>query len=189
MVGAVLALSACSTSPYNVSAMARPGADFSTFKTYGWVTPLGTDKEGYSTIITSYFKSSVQSQMAARGYVYSATNPDLLVNFATNVETRTEVYSSPSPSISMGYYGYRGGYGYGIGMPMYSNDVSTSHYKVGTVNVDILDAARKEIIWEGVLEGKLTKKSMDNPGAAIEQVIAQIFAKYPIPSNVPAAVK
>ena len=56
-------------------------------------------------------------------------------------------------------------------------------------SVDILDAARKEIIWEGVLEGKLTKKSMDNPGAAIEQVIAQIFAKYPVPSNVPAAVK
>ncbi len=75
----------------------------------------------------------------------------------------------PRPHGGVGYYGYRGGM-YG-GWPMYSNDVTTTHYKVGTGNIDVVDAARKQLVWEGVAEARLTDKMLDNPGPAIDSIV------------------
>jgi Domain of unknown function (DUF4136) len=179
LLGSVLVMVGCASQP-RISSQARPNVDFSAYKSYGWVTPLATDKAGYSTIITSHFKAAVQAQMAARGYSYDASNPDLLVNFFSNVETRTETRSSSS--MSMGYFGYRGGYGYGMGFPIYGGGVESRNYKVGTVSIDVVDAKRKELIWEGALEGTLSSKAMQNPGGAIQSAVVQVFTKFPVQS-------
>lgn len=76
-----------------------------------------------------------------------------------------------------GYYGYRRGM-YG-GFPAYSNDVDTVHYKVGTVNIDVIDAKKKQLVWEGTTEGRLTKAIMADPQAAINGAVATIFTQYP----------
>src|SRR5690606_14250808 len=82
-------------------------ADFSVYRTYGFPKETGTDRGGYSTLVTSYFKSSVSTAMEARGYKYSEDHPDLLVNFYMNTRERTEV--RPNMSLGYGYYGYRYG--------------------------------------------------------------------------------
>ncbi len=180
LFGSALTLAGCASQP-SISSQARPNVDFTSYKTYGWVTPLATDKAGYSTMITGYFKSAVQSEMAARGYTFDANNPDVQINFYSNVENRSETYGSTN--VTMGYYGYRRGFGYGIGYPAYSSDVETRNYKVGTVSIDIVDSKRKELVWEGALEGTLSKKVMGNPGAAIQYAVTQIFTRYPVPSS------
>jgi len=76
-----------------------------------------------------------------------------------------------------GYYGYRRGL-YG-GFPAYTNDVDTVHYKVGTVNIDVVDAKKKQLVWEGAQEGRLTKKVMDNVEAAVNTVVGNIYQQYP----------
>jgi Domain of unknown function (DUF4136) len=167
LLGSVLVMVGCASQP-RISSQARPNIDFSAYKSYGWITPLATDKAG------------VQAQMAARGYSYDASNPDLLVNFFSNVETRTETRSSSS--MSMGYFGYRGGYGYGMGFPIYGGGVESRNYKVGTVSIDVVDAKRKELIWEGALEGTLSSKAMQNPGGAIQSAVVQVFTKFPVQS-------
>lgn len=183
LFAATLMLSACASQP-RISSQSRAGVDFTAYKTYGWVDPLATDRAGYSTIITSHFKAAVSKEMDARGYVYSATNPDLLVNFFSNVEVRTETRSTPT--MSMGYFGYRGGFGYGMGIPVYGNNVETRNFKVGTVSIDIVDARRRELIWEGVLEGTLTNRAMRDPETAIHEATRQIFQHYPVqPLGVP----
>jgi hypothetical protein len=183
LLGSALSLAGCASQP-SISSQSRPNVDFTSYKTYGWVNPLATDKAGYSTMITGHFKNAVQNEMAARGYVYDANNPDLQVNFYSNIENRSETYSSPS--MSVGYYGYRGGFGYGLGIPVYGSDVETRNYKVGTVSVDIVDTKRKELIWEGVLEGTLSKKAMENPGAAIQYAVSQIYTRYPVAARTAA---
>src|SRR5919107_3224318 len=80
-------------------------ADLSVYRTYGFPKETGTDRGGYSTLVTSYFKSSIATAMEARGYKYSAENPDLLVNFFMNTRDRSEV----RPNVGAGYYGYRDG--------------------------------------------------------------------------------
>ena len=48
-----------------------------------------------------------------------------------------------------------------------ASDVETVHYKVGTANIDVVDARKRELVWEGVAEGKLTDKVMKDPRAAV----------------------
>ncbi|HEY8539181.1 MAG TPA: DUF4136 domain-containing protein, partial [Steroidobacteraceae bacterium] len=87
--------------------------DFSVYRTYGFPKETGTDRGGYSTLVTSYFKSAISTAMEARGYKYAEENPDLLVNFFVNTRERTEIRPDPY----YGYYGYR--YGLYHPWPMY----------------------------------------------------------------------
>ncbi len=156
---------------------AAPDVDYSRYVTFGFPEQTGTDRGGYSTLVTDYFKSAVRQQMEARGYQYVDENPDLLVNFYANVRERTQVRSSPRTSAGYGYYGYR--YGLYSAWPMYSNDVETVTYKIGTANVDIVDAKEKQLIWEGVAEGRIRESDMEQPREAIANVVTQLFARYP----------
>ena len=147
-------------------------ADFSVYRTYGFPKETGTDRGGYSTLVTSYLKSSVSTAMEARGYKYSAEHPDLLVNFFSNTRERTET----RPGISPGYYGYRRGL-YNA-WPMYDDD-RTVTYKVGTLNIDIVDAEKKQLVWEGVAEGRVNDEEMSNPKVTINGVVTELMRQYP----------
>jgi hypothetical protein len=181
MLRATLALTclglmgACTSGPDTRSDFDR-SANFVGYKTYGFVSPMGTDRGGNATILTGYFKTAISREMEARGYT-QAPNPDLLVNVNTSTQNRTDVNSYPSASMGAGYYGYRGGM-YSA-WPMYGNDVTTTHYRVGTANIDVVDAVRKQLVWEGVAEARLTDKMLKNPGPAIDGVVMEMFVKYP----------
>jgi Domain of unknown function (DUF4136) len=151
-------------------------ADFSVYRTYGFPKETGTDRGGYSTLVTSYFKSSVSTAMEARGYKYSEDHPDLLVNFYMNTRERTELRPSASPTAGYGYYGYR--YGLYNAWPMYDED-RTVTYKVGTINVDIVDAEKKQLIWEGVSEGRMSNEAMANPKVTVNAVVTELMRQYP----------
>ena len=150
-------------------------ADFSVYRTFGFPKETGTDRGGYSTLVTSYFKSSVTTAMEARGYKYSEEHPDLLVNFYMNTRERTETRSSP-PIGGYGYYGYR--YGLYSAWPMYDED-RTVTYKVGTINLDIVDAEKKQLIWEGVSEGRVSDEAMANPKVTVNAVVTELMRQYP----------
>jgi hypothetical protein len=57
--------------------------------------------------------------------------------------------------------------------------VETIHYKVGTANIDVVDARKRELVWEGVAEGKLTDKVMKDPRAAVNLVVTEIYKQFP----------
>lgn len=150
-------------------------ADFSVYRTYGFPKETGTDRGGYSTLVTSYLKSSVGTAMEARGYKFSAEKPDLLVNFFMNTRERTEIRPSAG-ALGYGYYGYRRGL-YNA-WPLYDDD-RTVTYKVGTLNIDIVDAEKKQLVWEGVAEGRVSEEEMGNPKAAINGVVTELMRQYP----------
>ena len=154
-----------------------PSVDYSQYSTFGFPEQTGTDRGGYSTLVTDYFKAAVRDQMELRGYQYVDQNPDLIVNFYANVRERTQVRSSPRMSAGYGYYGYR--YGLYSAWPMYANDVDTVTYKIGTANVDIVDAKQKQLIWEGVAEGRIRESDMEQPRESIAAVVTQLFTRYP----------
>lgn len=169
-------LSGCATGP-DIRSDYDHEADFSGYQTFGFIEPLGTDKLGYSTLVTSHFKAAARKEMEALGYRYSEENPELKVNFFLNTENRTEIRSTPSMSASYGYYGYRSGLY--MGFPIYGSDTETRNYKVGTLHVDVVDTAKEQLIWEGIAEGKLSQEALDNPRPAIQSTVHQIFQHYP----------
>ena len=176
VVTTTLILTSCASGP-QIRSDAAANTNFTAYKTFSFIPDLATDKAGYTTIVTQNFKAAITREMTKAGYTFSEQNPDLLVNFNSNVETRTEVRSSPSASFSYGYYGYRRGIY--AGFPLYTNDVDTINYKVGTVNIDVVDAGKKQLIWEGVAEGTLKKDDLRNPRQAVDKVVELIMQKYP----------
>lgn len=154
-----------------------PDADLSSYSTFGFPEQTGTDRGGYSTIVTDHFKAAVTEQMEMRGYRYVDENPSLLVNFYANVRERTDIRSRPTGSAGFGYYGYR--YGLYGAWPMYARDVDTVTYPIGTANIDVVDAQKRQLVWEGVAEGRLTKEDMENPREAISSAVAQLFTRFP----------
>ncbi|HKQ15692.1 MAG TPA: DUF4136 domain-containing protein [Steroidobacteraceae bacterium] len=166
---------ACTSGP-KIRADGDPSVDFTAYKTFGFFDQLSTDKSKYATMLTGRLKDATRAELTKRG-IQESPQPQLLVNFSTNVENRTEV-NSTGTSASYGFYGYRGGmYGAWGGYPQ---DVYTTHYQQGTLAIDLVDASKKQLVWQGVAEARLTQQMRDNPGAAIGSVVADIFAKYPV---------
>ena len=183
-VALLLVLTACSSGPA-IRSDADPAANFAAYQTFAFLEPLATDKAGYSTLLTARLKEATRRQLEARGYTYDQASPDLLVNFNVNVVEKTEVRSSPSMSAGYGYYGYRAGmYGAWSGYPY---DVETTNYRQGTLTIDAVDAERKALVWQGVAEGRIKKKVMENPAPAIDAAVAQIFERFPARAGAPAA--
>lgn len=180
LVVGIAALAGCAPPKPTLHSDFDRGANFSSYHTYAYTNPVGTDKAGYSSLITQHFESAIDTEMSSRGYRKVDADPDLLVNFMANAVEKTDVRSTPGTSMSMGmgYYGYRGGMY--AGMPVYSApDVQTVRYKVGTANVDIVDAHQKKLIWTGVAEGRLSDEAMKNPQPAIANVVDQMFSEFP----------
>ncbi len=171
-------MTACASKP-EIRSNTAPGANLSAYRTYAFVPNPGTDRGGISTPLTGYFKEAVRREMDARGFRYvESGDADLLINFNANARENVDVRSTPAPTY--GYYGYRGGmyggmgYGYGGG-----SDVETVRYKVGTANIDIVDASKKQLVWEGIVEGRLNDKVMKDPKTAVDKVVTEMFLKFP----------
>jgi hypothetical protein len=173
-------LGACASGP-RIRTDMDPSANLSSYRTYNFASELGTDRAGYSTLITTDFKRAVSREMEARGYRL-AENPDLLVNFFTSVRDASTVQSTPVV-VGMDYYRYRNGLY--VAWPLYGNDVRTTRYRIGTASIDVVDAARKQLVWEGMAEGRLSSKAEKDPGPAIDKVVAEIFERYPARAGAP----
>lgn len=171
-------LAACATGPKLRSDKA-PDANLSNYQTFGFMDSLATDRAGYTSLVTQHLKAAVTAEMTARGYRYSEQAPQLLINFNSNIEQRADIRTTTTAAVPhYGYYYYRRGY-YSP-MPYYQKEVETVRYKVGTVNVDVVDAARKQLIWEGIAEGVLNQQDVQQPRESMARVVNQIFTQYPI---------
>ena len=176
-LAAALLLAACATPGPQVRTDVNPSVDFSQYRTYAYVDPLGTDRAGYRTLLTQRLKRAVDRSMQERGFTYAPENPDLLVNFYVNVEEKQRVTSAPTTAIGIGYgyYGYR--YGLYSAWPAY--ETRTYEYTEGTLTIDLVDAEKLELAWNGVIEGRLTEEALANPEQTVNAAVAAIFERFP----------
>ena len=185
LVTTVVLLASCASGP-TIRSNVDPSADFNRYKTYGYFDEVMHQPAQYASFVTQYLKSSISKQMESRGFTRS-NDPELLVNI--NVATKDKVSVSQTPVSPSMYYGYRGGmYGWGMGVG-YGTETNVQNYTEGTLNVDVVDREQKKLLWEGVAIGRINEKARDNPQAAIEAVVAQVFEKFPKPAATPAATQ
>lgn len=172
IVACAALLGGCASGP-KIFARQDPSADFGAYRTFGFRAPLGTDEQGYSSILSQLLRTAVTREMESRGYK-RADQPDLLVNF--HVSTREKVQATSAPAAG-GYYGYRRGY-YGVwgGYPM---ETTVTQYTEGTLNIDLVDARRNQLVWEGVAVGRIREEARRNLEPAVNEAVAKIFLEYP----------
>lgn len=170
---AVALVAACVSKP-TIRSNVDPVADFSKFQTYGYFDEVTGRASAYDSFATRYIKNAIDHEMQLRGFQKS-NNPQLLVN--THVQTKDKVQVTETPT-GGGYYGYRYGmYGWGAGV-----STTVDNYTEGTLNVDVVDVASKKLLWEGIAVGRIHEKSRDDPQAAINEVVRQIFERFPKPA-------
>ncbi|HYP66012.1 MAG TPA: DUF4136 domain-containing protein [Steroidobacteraceae bacterium] len=170
---AAVMLAGCETGP-QIRSVSEPGANLASYRTYSFVAQPGTNRGGNVTPLTTFFQTAITREMNARGFQHVESGGDLLINFNARVSEKADIQSTPGPGpyYGYGYYGYRGG--------MYAGpEVQTVRYKVGTANIDVVDAKRKVVVWEGIAEQELTDQVMQNPQPAIDNVVTKMFAQFP----------
>jgi hypothetical protein len=168
-------------------------ADFSVYNTWNFIEDAGPDYVGYESLFTGYMITAITLEMEKRGYVMS-DDPDLLANFNVYIQDKTKVTTSPStmggyPYGGGGYYGYRGsqygawgGYGYGT-------QTHVSQYTEGTFNIDLIDAEKHQLVWEGVGVGRINDKLRNNLEQAVREGVPNFFAMYPFVAGSGVAVQ
>ena len=62
---------------------------------------------------------------------------------------------------------------------MAQDQEETITYRVGTGNVDVVDAKKKMLIWVGIAEGRITEEMIADPGPALAKIVADMFDQYP----------
>ena len=175
VVALVLLLAACATGP-RITSEVDPQADFASYRTFAFYSPLALEKDGYATPTSERIKAATRAQMESRGYVYSAEQADLLVNINGNVQERTDVTTMPSMDYAH-YYSYRArGY---VSVPVWRDETYVSQYTEGTLNIDVIDRAQNRMVWEGIAVGRVSKMKPEARAARIDATVADIFASFP----------
>jgi len=165
--------SACASDP--VTSDYDPGADFSSYKTFTFVDTKEFQDQQYRSLLAQRIERAVEAEMKFRGYTIVApgAKADLAVDYHATLEEKQRVVSSPSPTPM-----YWGNPWYGP-WPTYANDVRTVDYKQGTIVIYLVDTATKQMVWQGMAQGTVQKKHLDNPDKAVVNAVAAIFEKYP----------
>ena len=179
----LLALGGCASAP-EVRVDYDRTADFASYQTFGFASPLGTDRGGYQSVVSQHLKASTQREMEARGMRLDTVAPQLLINFNATLNDKLRVSTMPTMTMGIGYYGYRGGM-YSA-WPLYADQTVVTQYREGTLNIDVVDAARKQLVWEGVVVNSVTQEMLDNVPAAVDAAVKAAFARYPIPARAAA---
>ena len=163
-----------SCSSVQVAADYDKNANFNQYKTFAFFKS-GIDKAEISDLDKRRILRAIENELMAKGFTKSET-PDILVSIFTKSRDKVNVYNN-----NMGY----GPYGYGWGWsPYYWNsgysNVSTS--TEGTLYVDLIDANKKELVWQGEGVGYLTNNRNEKE-KVINEFVTKILEQFP-PSNV-----
>ncbi|WP_020533652.1 DUF4136 domain-containing protein [Flexithrix dorotheae] len=155
---------ACSTSN-QVATDYDVKADFSQYTTYNfWEFDKEDEKElGYDQLDERRVKEALVQQMESRGYTMTE-KPDLLVNVRIMVKTRQNATTN-----NMYPYRYYWGGGYNINI---------NEYEESTIVVDLVDAQKKELVWQGSIEMPTTTE-VEARDRKIKDAVMTLFLKYP----------
>jgi hypothetical protein len=174
LIGTTLALAGCASGSRIVSNV-DPSANFSQFRTFGFMQPLGTDSASGQTLTSQHLIAAVTDELQMRGLQPSSDSPDLLVNFF--ISTREVITSSPSSSASMhwrrGRYGTWGGYSMSMGTPTVTQQTQ------GTLAVDLVDATRGQLVWEGAATKRITDSRRRNLAETLSTAVKDLFVELP----------
>jgi hypothetical protein len=163
----LLFLVVTSCSSVRVASDYDKNANFKDYKTFAFFK-TGIDKAEISDLDKRRILRAIEAELTAKGFTKSE-NPDMLVSIFTKSREKVNVYNS----------GY-GPYGYGWGWyPWYWNNYnSVTRTTEGVLYIDLIDAKKKELVWQGQGTGYLLQ-NMDKKEERIKEFVNKILEKYP----------
>ncbi|APY10234.1 hypothetical protein BWZ22_02835 [Seonamhaeicola sp. S2-3] len=158
-----------SCSSVRVAADYDKNVSFEDYKTFAFFK-TGIDKAEISDLDKRRILRAIEAELLAKGYTKS-DNPDLLVSLFTKSQQRVDVYNN-----AWGYGAWGWGPGWGPGWGWSQPSVTTSTQ--GTLYIDLIDANKKELIWQGMGTGYLSR-NLEKKEERIKEFVTKIMEKYP----------
>jgi len=164
----LLAVVITSCSTVRVASDYDQRANFSQYQSYAFFKP-GIDKAEISDLDKRRILRAIEQEMAAKGFIKSDSEPDLLVSIFTKTRENVNIYQNNM----YGYYGWGWNPWYwGMG----PNTLSTT--SEGTLYIDLIDAEGKELVWQGMGTAALAKE-VNKKQERINEIVKKILEKYP----------
>ena len=171
---AAATLASCASGPTIITNSA-PGFNLAQYQTFGFLQPLSTDNGNVRSINSIHLIDATAGQLTAFGLRRDDNNPDLVVNFIIS----TQQTISTRPSSGATFHHGRGRYGTWGGYSMSTSTTEVVQSTQGTVDVDLIDAERLQLVWEGAASARVTNNVRQNPEATLRSAIADIFLEFP----------
>ncbi len=142
--------------------------DFTKYKTFAFSAE--TDQLPVNELVRKRIINAIKSSLQSKG-LSEAPKADVLIDLGVKTETKQQTSAN---SVNMGgFYGRRWGFGTGFS----TTQVNTTDYTEGTLVINLVDAAKQELVWMGSGTATVTEKSVQQD--KIEAAVTKILAKFP----------
>jgi len=140
--------------------------DFNLYNSFAFYKP-GIDAAEISDLDKKRILRAIERELVAKEMV-KTTNPDLLVSIFTETRENVNIYQNN--------VGYGWGWNPYFWGPGGFNTVSSNIE--GTLYIDLIDAKKNELVWQGLGTGILSL-DMDKKEEKINEIVNKIMEKYP----------
>jgi hypothetical protein len=150
-------------------------ADFTKYKTYKWVQVK--DSEKIDPLIAQQITAAAEAQLAVKGLTkVEGDTADLFIAYQVAVEKEKQAQTWDTGMYGAGWGPrYYGGY-YGGG----SSTTTTSTIFVGSIALDMYDAAGKNLVWRGLASKQIdTKAKPEKRDKNLNKGFAKMLKNYP----------
>ena len=147
-------------------------ANFDNYKTFAFFKP-GIDKAEINDLDKRRILKAIETELMAKGYTKSE-NPDMLVSIFTKSNQRVDIYNNAWGNGAWGWGGY-GGWGWRSGWN--NNQVTTT--TEGVLYIDLIDAQKKELIWQGSGTGNLETRNVEKKEVRVKEFVSQMLMQFP----------
>ena len=165
----VLILTGCASGP-TITVNSAPGTDLSSFQTFNFMQPLGTDRSnGVRTPMSTMLVNSVSRELTSRG-LRQSDSPDLLVDFFVTTEDRIDVRTTSSGMHSV----HRSHWSRGCCSTWPRYQTTVRQYTEGTLLIDLIDPGKNAMVAEGAAQSRI--RSNEVTQQQMDDVVGQIMA-------------
>jgi hypothetical protein len=145
-------------------------ANFAAYKTYG-------HKDGTKVgqpLIDDRIDAAIDSALTSKGFTKS-DKPDVFVVYHVAFDKQKDI-----STYSSGYAGGYGAYGWGYGGGMGSTTTQVRDILIGTLVIDMADAAKGQLVWRGMGVKEVdTQAKPEKRDKSITNAVNKIFKNYP----------
>jgi hypothetical protein len=159
-----LALAGCATKP-DLSHIEDPSVDFHSYHTFAF---LPNRPDASPSLIERRLLAATRGQLERRGYALDEMAPDVLVNVGAIMQERQGLRAVPG------------------NLPG-SEAVESEDYRLGRLGIDLIDANRREVVWHGSAEGRVSAAMLREAGTAADKAVEAVFEGFPIKPGAGAA--
>jgi hypothetical protein len=159
---------------FRIGSESAPDANFSTYKTFRKDNRNLFTKRSNPILNSELTKKridfAIAQELKAKGYTEVEENPDLIFNFQTETRYKQDVQQT-NPNPGWGYWNMWGN--------PFPNQTFVRNYEETTLIIDIKDARRNELIWQGWIVGEL-RYTENDWNKRLNEVVKKAMERFPL---------